>query len=145
SFEGTRERIAQSALFTVPTDRQRNGDFSDLVDSAGQPVRIYDPATTRLNPDYDPSQPISTANPQYLRDPFPNNIIPEDRIDPVARALVEKYPRANIAVGPFLSNNYWVNSPAENQANGVIGKLDHRLAEKQQLAVNFNFSSGLRK
>jgi hypothetical protein len=145
SFEGTRERIAQSALFTVPTDRQRKGDFSDLVDSARQPVLIYDPATTRLNPDYDPSQPVSTANPQYLRDPFPNNVIPEDRIDSVARALVEKYPRANIAVGPFLSNNYWVNSPAENQANGVIGKLDHRLTEKQQLAVNFNFSSGLRK
>jgi hypothetical protein len=145
SYEGTRERIAQSALFTVPTERQRNGDFSDLVDSAGHPVLIYDPATTRPNPDYDPSQPISAANPQYLRDPFPNNVIPEDRIDPVARALVKMYPRPNIAVGPFLSNNYWVNSPAENQANGVIAKLDHRLTGNQQLAVNFNVSSGLRK
>ncbi|MGH9754681.1 MAG: hypothetical protein ACREA2_18035, partial [Blastocatellia bacterium] len=71
SFEGTRERIARSALFTVPTERQRRGDFSDLVDSAGQPMLIYDPATTRPNPNYDPSQPISTGNPQYLRDPFP--------------------------------------------------------------------------
>jgi hypothetical protein len=145
SFEGTRERIAQSALFTVPTDRQRKGDFSDLVDSAGKPVLIYDPATTRPNPDYDPSQPISAGNLQYLRDPFPGNVIPQDRIDPVARALVEMYPKPNIAVGPFLSNNYWVNSPAENQANGVIAKLDHRLTGKQQLAVNLNFSSGLRK
>jgi len=145
SFEGTRERIARSALFTVPTDKQRSGDFSDLVDSAGQPVLVYDPATTRLNPNYDPSQPISTGNPQYLRDPFPNNVIPENRIDPVARALVEMYPRPNIAVGPFLSNNYWVISPAENSADGVIAKLDHRLTEKQQLSVNFNFSGGLRK
>src|SRR5262245_5655316 len=145
SFEGTRERTARSSLFTVPTDKQRNGDFSDLVDSAGQPVLIYDPATTRPNPDYDPSQPISTGNPQYLRDPFPNNVIPESRIDPVARALVKMYPRANIAVGPFLSNNYWVNSPAENHADGVIAKLDHRLTEKQRLSVNLNFSSGLRK
>ncbi len=59
SFEGTRERIARSALFTVPTEKQRRGDFSDLVDSAGQPVPVYEPATTRLNPNYDPSQPVS--------------------------------------------------------------------------------------
>ncbi|MGE0130595.1 MAG: hypothetical protein AB7U82_21155 [Blastocatellales bacterium] len=145
SFEGTRERVARSALFTVPTDKQRGGDFSDLVDSAGRPVLVYDPATTRLNPDYDPSKPVSADNPQYLRDPFPNNVIPENRIDPVARALVGMYPKSNISVGPFLSNNYWINSPFENQADGVIGKLDHRLTEKHQLSANFNYSSGLRK
>jgi hypothetical protein len=145
SFEGTRERIASSALFTVPTDKQRSGDFSDLVDTAGQPVLIYDPATTRPNPDYDPSQPISTGNPQYLRDPFSNNVIPENRIDPVARALVAMYPKSNISVGPFLTNNYWVNSPLENTASGVILKLDHKLTEKQQLSGNFNYSGGLRK
>lgn len=145
SFEGTRERIARSALFTVPTDKQRRGDFSDLVDNAGKPILIYDPATTRPNPNYDPSQPVSASNLQYLRDPFPNNVISENRIDPVARALVETYPKSNIAVGPFLSNNYWINSPFENLADGVIAKLDHRLAEKQQLSVNVNHSSGLRK
>lgn len=145
SFEGTRERIARSALFTVPTDRQRHGDFSDLVDSAGQAVLVYDPATTRPNPNYDPSQPISSDNLQYLRDPFPGNLVPENRIDPVSRALVAMYPEPNIAVGPFLSNNYWVNSPFENRASGAIAKLDHRLTEKQQLSINFNRSSGLRK
>ncbi len=145
SFEGTRERIAQSALFTVPTDKQRAGDFSDLVDSAGQPVLVYDPATTRPNPNYDPSKAVSADNLQYLRDPFPNNVIPENRIDPVARALVEMYPKSNISVGPFLSNNYWVNPPAENQADGVIAKLDHRLTEKHQLSANLNYSGGRRK
>lgn len=145
SFEGTRERVARSALFTVPTDKQRDGDFSDLVDNAGQPVLVYDPATTRPNPNYDPSQPVSASNPQYMRDPFPNNVIPENRIDPVARALVGMYPKSNVSVGPFLSNNYWVNSPFENLADGVIAKLDHRLTEKHQLSANFNHSGGLRK
>lgn len=145
SFEGTRERVARSALFTVPTDKQRGADFSDLVDSAGRPVVVYDPTTTRSNPNFDPSQPVSAANPQYLRDPFPNNVIPENRIDPVARALIRMYPKSNISVGPFLSNNYWVNSPFENLADGVIGKLDHRLTEKQQLSANFNYSGGRRK
>lgn len=145
SYEGTRERIAQSALYTLPTDPQRNGSFADLVDTAGKPVTIYDPATTRLNPNYDPSKPVALDNLQYLRDPFPGNVLPDNRLDPVARKLVTFYPRSNINVGPFLQNNYWINSPFENRADGTIGKLDHRLSEKQQLSVNWNWSQGLRK
>jgi hypothetical protein len=145
SFEGTRERIAQSALFTVPTARQRTGDFSDLVDNAGQRVIIYDPATTRPNPNYDPTRPVSLDNLQYLRDPFPNNVIPPERLDPVARALVALYPGPNAAVGPFLLNNYFINTPFENRANGVIAKLDHALTEKQQVSFNLSLSRGRRK
>lgn len=145
NFEATRERIARSSLFTVPTEKQRRGDFSDLVDSAGQPVLIYDPLTTRPNPNYDPTKRVSLDNLPYLRDPFPNNIIPEERIDPVAKRLVDLYPRPNTAVGPFLQNNYWINSPFENRADGVIAKLDHRLSEKQQLSGTLSTSRGLRK
>ncbi|MDX2032200.1 MAG: hypothetical protein SF339_16115 [Blastocatellia bacterium] len=145
SFEATRERIAQSALFTVPTDRQRAGDFSDLVDTAGNPVLLYDPKTTRPNPNYDPSQPVSTGNLQYLRDPFPNNRIPENRIDPVTRSILALYPRANTNVGPFLQNNYWINSPYENRADGVIAKIDHALNARHQFSANTNFSNGLRR
>jgi hypothetical protein len=145
SFEGTRERISQSTLLTLPTDRQRGGDFSDLVDNAGAPVTIYDPATTRPNPAYDPRQPISADNLQYRRDPFPGNRVPLSRLDPVARALVNLYPRANSSIGPFLSNNYWINSPFENRAEGIISKLDHTLNQKQQLSLSLNYSRGLRK
>jgi hypothetical protein len=53
------------------------------VDSAGQRIPIYDPLTTRPNPAYDPSQAVSATNPQYLRDPFPNNIIPANRLEPI--------------------------------------------------------------
>jgi len=145
SFEGTRERISQSTLLTLPTDRQREGDFSDLVDNAGIPVTIYDPATTRPNPAYDPRKPISIENLQYLRDPFPGNRVPLARRDPVAQALVALYPRANSSIGPFLLNNYWINSPFENRADGIISKLDHTLNQKQQVSLSLNYSRGLRK
>ena len=145
SYEGTIERIAQSSLFTIPTAPQRNGNFADYVDSAGQSVKIYDPLTTRPNPAYDPTQAIAGTNLQYLRDPFPNNAIPASHIDPIARALVTMYPRPNISVGPFLQNNYFINNPFENRANGVLAKLDHALTGKQQLSFNLNLSSGLRK
>lgn len=145
SYEGTRERIAQSAIFTVPTASQRLGDFADLLDNAGAPMVVYDPATTRPNPNYDASKPVTLDNLQYLRDPFPLNRVPLNRIDPVAARLVGMYPRANTSVGPFQLNNYWINSPFENRADGVIGKVDHTLTQKQQLSINFNTSRGLRK
>lgn len=145
SYEGTRERISRSMLFTVPTEKQRRGDFSDLVDTAGKPVTIYDPATTRLNPHYDPKQPVSAANLQYLRDPFPGNIIPPERIDAVARQLIALYPQPNVAIGPFLQNNYSINSPFANRADGGILRIDHTLSERQRTGVNLNFSRGTRK
>jgi hypothetical protein len=145
SYEGTIERIAQSYLFTLPTTPQRNGDFSDYVDAAGHPGKIYDPTTTRPNPNYNLTQRVSESNLQFLRDPFPNNVIPANRLDPVARVLVALYPTPNVAIGPFLQNNYAVNNPFENRANGVIAKLDHALSERQQLSFNLNLSRGLRQ
>ncbi len=145
SFESTRERIAHSYLFNLPTIQQQAGDFSDLVDSAGQPVTIYDPATTRANPAYNPNQDVSTENLQYLRDPFPNNRIPLERMDPVSLAALAYYTKPNVSVGPFLENNYWTNSPYENRASGIIAKVDHSLREKHQTTFNLNFSKGMRK
>jgi hypothetical protein len=74
---------------TVPTLFQRLGDFSQTFDGQGRRVTIYDPLTTRPNPAFDPSKAVSLTNPQYLRDPFPGNKIPEDRMDPLSLALMK--------------------------------------------------------
>ena len=61
AYDGYRDRRqTESRLISIPTAAQRNGDFSAL------PVVIYDPATTRPNPN-------GTG---FVRDPFPGNIIP---------------------------------------------------------------------
>ena len=52
---------------TVPSDAMRAGNFGS--------TKIYDPNTTR---------PSGTS---YIRDPFPNNVIPISRFDPVAAKL----------------------------------------------------------
>jgi len=145
SYEGTRERIAQSHLFTLPTSGQQQGNFADLVDSAGEPVTIFDPATTRPNPNYNPGQEVTKENLQYLRDPFANNQIPRERMDPVALAALKYYTLPNTSIGPFLDNNYWVNSPYENRADGIIAKVDHSFSDKQQMSVSSNISKGSRK
>ena len=70
-------------VITVPTERQKAGDFSQTFDSTGALVRIYDPSTTRPDPN----------NPgRYLRDAFPGNIIPANRINPIAASSQKYYP-----------------------------------------------------
>lgn len=69
-----------SGLWTVPTVAERSGNFSGLLQ---QGITIYDPATTRP----DPAHPGA-----FIRDPFPGNIIPASRFDPVAVNLLSFYP-----------------------------------------------------
>src|SRR5580692_99487 len=117
SFESVHERISRASLHTIPTMDERTGDYSHTVDEAGDPLIIYDPNSTRPNPAYNPSQPVSVTNLQYLRDPFPGNLIPVDRLNPVALAALKLYPAPNAAIGPFFQNNYFVDSPEVNGAS----------------------------
>src|SRR2546426_6407515 len=45
SWERTRQLTSETVLSTVPTLRNRAGDFSDLRSNAGVPVVVYDPVT----------------------------------------------------------------------------------------------------
>src|SRR5262245_23324164 len=65
-YQGFYENIPFPVTRTVPTDLQLRGDFSQTFTANGQPILIYDPATTRLN----------AAGTGYLRDPFLDNKIP---------------------------------------------------------------------
>src|SRR3954465_1812517 len=64
NYEGTRQASPDQVLDTVPSARERVGDFSQTFDRTGRQDVIYDPSTTRANPA------------TYIRNPFPGNIIP---------------------------------------------------------------------
>jgi hypothetical protein len=142
SYEGMREKISRSNLRTVATLPERLGDFSETVDLSGNPLPIFDPATTRANRNFDPAQPVTLDNLQYLRDPFPGNRIPSGRLDPVALADLREYPLPNTNVGPFFRNNYFFVSPETNTANGMIFKLDHTVREKHRIESSAAYSNG---
>ena len=142
SYEGVRERISRTSLNTIPTTAERTGDFSQTVDQAGLPLPIYDPATTAPNAAYDPTQPVSTTNLQYLRSPFPGNRIPASRMSPVAQEALTLYPQPNTSIGPFFQNNYFVNSPQTDTAGGFIIKLDHPFHERHRITSSTSISNG---
>jgi len=143
SFEGMRESIGRSQLGTVATMAERTGDFSQVVDSSGRPLIIYDPTTTSLNPNYDPTQPISQSNLQYNRMPFPGNQIEPGLLDPVAQQALSYYPEPNTAIGPYFQNNYFVFSPETNRADGFIASVDHSFMDRHRLDFQLNYSNGV--
>ena len=145
SYEGMRERISRTYLRTIPTTPERTGDYSAVVDQAGEILPIYDPKTTSNNPGFDSAQPVSRENLQYNRLPFPGNRIPDSRLDPVSRKAVAYYPQPNANAGPFFRNNYFINDPESNTANGMIGKVDHSIRERHRLTVEIGFSNGYLK
>ncbi|MGH9838145.1 MAG: hypothetical protein ACREEM_05115 [Blastocatellia bacterium] len=77
NYEGYKFITSATGFYTLPTEAYRNGDFSRLADATGKPITIYDPATTRANPNGN----------GFLRDPFPGNIAPANRIDPVSKNI----------------------------------------------------------
>src|SRR5262249_23921186 len=78
-YEGLRWVQGLVSSGSMPTLLERQGDFSDTRNQAGQLVTVYDPLTSRL----DPSSPGN-----FIRDAFPGNVIPSNRIDGVTRNLL---------------------------------------------------------
>jgi len=135
-YAGLRETRGQVFVNTVPTARTRGGDFSDYRDASGNLIVIYDPLTTRLNPAFDPSRPVSATNPQFLRDPYPGNIIPADRIHPVGRNVASIYPMPN-GTGDF--NNYTSTVDRETTDHVFSGRVDHRGSDNDTFFARFNW------
>ncbi len=101
---------ATAPILSVPTVKNRQGDFSDWVDPQGNLIPVYDPMTLRSNPDYDPSQPRGADNLPYLRDQFmgcdgnsPNVICPDRFANSLALAYLRHLPEPN---RPGIFANY---------------------------------------
>ncbi len=131
-YEGFRSTQGQSMIMSVPLPEWRKGDFSSLD------TLVYDPASSRPNPDFDPSQPESSANPKVIRDPFPGNRIPEDRIDPVARAVLEMVPPPNMSG----SNNNYLDTRAQELSNDQINvRIDHSFRTGAAVFARYSLSN----
>ena len=68
------------------TTRQRfRANFNTTLQSNGEPITIYDPNTTTL-----------TGTNTYTRTPFPGDIIPANRMNPVGIKIASYIPAPNV-------------------------------------------------
>ena len=94
---------------TVPTAKQRAGDFSELS-----------------NPIYDPLN----------HQPFPGNIIPPARVGGVAQLLTKLYPAPT---NSNLINNFNGITPTSSEANHYFAKVDHNFTDNSRLSGSFRW------
>ena len=130
NFEQWRLKASSSGTFsTVPTSAYRQGDFSAALtgrvlgtDVAGRPIlenQIFDSLSTRV------------VNGQTLRDPFPNNVIPSNRIDPIAAKIQAMIPAATTAA---LVNNYAIVDAYTTIKSIPSIKIDQNFGLKTKLS-----------
>src|SRR5262245_34258682 len=121
TWEQTRQTTSETTTSTVPTLANRAGDFSDLRDSQGKPIVIYDHATTSGRG----------------RLPFAENRIPADRIDPVSRAILNYIPLPNRQGTATNASNYVGNSLSTLHRNILVGRLDHQFRPTDLLTARY--------
>ncbi len=121
-YSGLRSHTAQVNRDRVPTDAERNGDFS------ADGLTLYNPAT------YNPATGTSQ--------PFLNNQLPA--ISPFAQLWLENYPAPNTTLGTD-NVNYVANLPSISNYDEYLGRVDYNISPKDLLfgtAARLNSTAG---
>jgi len=122
SLTGQRWPGSTYYIRTVPTERMRGGDFSQLLTGA-RPLTVKDPLS-------------GTA--------FPGNIIPSSRQNASALKVQEKYfPTSNLGGPDALANNYGFlfAYPSDLlKMDGIEERIDHNLTSKNTLFARLMYS-----
>lgn len=130
NYEGYREGVPAPLTLSVPMPEMLNGDFSKLVDGAGRPIIIYDPLTGRAD---------ATAQGGWRRDPFPNNIIPTNRLNPIAQKILGFQPKANRSdpVAGYARSNLFLAPAATDAFFNYVFKIDQQFNANNRMYVRF--------
>ncbi|MBI5281043.1 MAG: TonB-dependent receptor [Candidatus Solibacter usitatus] len=114
---------------TVPSLRQRNGDFSGLL-ALGDRYQIYNPFSAAPAP-----------GGRLTRTPFPNNVIPASLMDPVGKNMVSFYPEPNLPGTRDGLLNYYTPAVATQDYWVHLARVDHAFDENNRFFVRVDFAS----
>lgn len=119
AFEGYGSNTTRNGSLRLPTARERAGDFSQSRDAAGNMVVIYDPLTGDANGNG--------------RTAFPGNVIPANRLNPIATKMLSYLPAPTNDVSNG-SSNFFSTAQIEDRAMMYTGKVDHRFSDSVSLS-----------
>jgi hypothetical protein len=111
--------------YTVPTDKMRNGDFSEVL-AFNPSFRIYDPRT-------------GNATTGAGRTAFPGAVIPADRISSISKTIQATYPAPNNAgTNNGLQNNLFVARSPEATRDNYDGKVNWNRTSAHQIWAKYS-------
>lgn len=116
SYQWSRNLSASTLATQVPDAAERAGDFSQALNTQGQPVEIFNPATGL---------------------PFTNNLIPQ--ISPQAHALLNFYPLPNF--NSATRYNYEIPLVTNTGGDSLQARMNKKL-KLDSLSGGFNFQKG---
>jgi len=112
AYEGIKDALPAPATSTVPTPAQRSGNLSSLL-AVNASYQVFDPATG------------VAEGARVRRQPFPNNIIPANRLSPIAQNYLRLYPDPNQPGRPDGQDNFVSLTNGErNDFYNYLGRLD---------------------
>jgi hypothetical protein len=144
NWEQYRESLGYFPNLTLPTAAFRNGDFSAISPNGGANFNrsLGVPATALPSTDalgrpifantiYDPLTRTTTAGGAGYANPFPNNMIPANRFDPIAMKIQNLIPAA-------ANSNFINNGTGNNLLSRVTSipsvKVDQTIGNKGHLS-----------
>lgn len=135
SFEGFREIVPFPVVSnTPPLDLRTGQNFTKYG------IKVYDPRTNRLCRSGIDTPKGTNCFSTYIRDPFPNNVIPENRISPIGRAILSLYPTPNAS---GLTQNYFATgNTGRYRYEQPMVRWDHIFNDRDRLYVLFTFQDG---
>ncbi len=146
ALEKIRSKGPSPSLGSVPTIEQKRGDFSQTLTSAGRPFTIYDPLTITPNPAFDSARPVTLANSQFLRTPFAGNVVPQGRMNAIARRVLADIPDPNQTGDPVTKLNNWYAGFVQSllDYSNYISRVDHTINDKWKVfgRWNYNYRNG---
>ncbi|MBL8217655.1 MAG: TonB-dependent receptor [Bryobacterales bacterium] len=113
TWESLRLTDGKTQRGIVPRPEMLRGDFSQVADAFGRPLRIVDPLAARA--------------------PFANNQIPASRLNPVSLKMAAYYPAPNLTGG---ANNFISQGNLTQSFNNIGIKVDHNVSERDRLTFS---------
>ncbi|MBL8229690.1 MAG: carboxypeptidase regulatory-like domain-containing protein [Bryobacterales bacterium] len=127
AFEGIKQPSVFPLAATVPTEAMRRGDLSQLL-RVGANYQVYDPLTG------------VREGARVRRDPFPGNLIPTSRLNPIALKVVPYWPLPNLPGAPDGRNNFFTNAPGREDFYNFIGRMDFIASTRHKMFFNMRRS-----
>jgi outer membrane receptor protein involved in Fe transport len=120
SYDNIRDSYVTPTLTTVPTEAMRRGDFSALL-PLGETYRLYDPLTA-----------VASGN-RRVRQPFLNNVIPQDRLNPIALEYFKYYPLPNQPGAADGQGNYLSPMTRTDTYHSTMARTDINVDARNRL------------
>lgn len=116
---------------TVPTNAERQGDFSALLklNAGNVNYTIYNPYSGVM------------SGSQVSRTPFPNNVIPSNMLNQIALNYLQYFPQPNAPGQPNGFENFNITAVDSDGYDNELGRLDLNLSDKNKLSFDARHSN----